>query len=78
VGGWDATYRSTVCPGSGGQVRVEWDRSSLVRWNHDPDRLEATLQLTGGAAVWRPVACAGGADVGTGVDGTRSRCCATG
>jgi hypothetical protein len=67
--GRDATYCSTVCAGSGGQIRVGWDGTSLVRWNHDPARLEAQLRLTGGAAMWRPVACAGRADSGPGWTG---------
>src|SRR5271155_1745966 len=45
--GWDATHCSTVCVGSRRQVRIEWDGSSLVRWNDDPARVEAVLRLFG-------------------------------
>jgi hypothetical protein len=41
--GRDATYCSTVCADSRGQVRIEWDGSSLVRWNHDAARMAAAL-----------------------------------
>jgi hypothetical protein len=27
--GWNTTYYSTVCAGSGGQIRVEWDGSGF-------------------------------------------------
>ncbi len=36
-----------MCVGSRRQVRIEWDGSSLVRWNHDPARVEAVLRLSG-------------------------------
>lgn len=41
--GWDVTVLFDRLWGSGGQLRLEWDGSSLLHWNHDPARMEAAL-----------------------------------
>lgn len=44
----------TATVDDGGLVHLTGDGLSIVRWNHDPDRLRAALQRFEGSAVWKP------------------------